>query len=223
MSKIIRPKYSIEFSVGLILLIGTIAGFLSPEIFDVTLHAMDKDKSIYLGMFWASLAVIIVILIIWEEILFPVRLKEIEGGIHFRNHTTKLKTQALIYCSIPLIFCFIYLEYKVNHIRFFIWAAVCIIAPVLEKIISGINNYNDFLELTPQKIEYKNNEKEGSYAITDIKHIIIVKDQRKVLQKIELLFNNNEILTIDLDEMELEAFYLYIHHYIMSYYGHLLK
>jgi hypothetical protein len=222
MSKIIRPKYPIEFSVGVILLIGTIAGFLSPQIFDR--HGINKDQDIYPGMILVSIAVIIMVVIIWEEILFPVKLKEVDGSIFFGNHKTKLKAQALIYCIIPAIFLFIYLEYEVNHMRFFVWAAVCMIAPVIEKIISGINNYNDFLKLSNEKIEYKNNEKEGCFEIKDIKHITIIKDNRNVFQKLELFFtNNDESIIIDLDEMELEAFYDAIYNYMVTHYIHLLK
>ena len=221
MSKIIRPKYPIEFSVGVMLLIGTIAGFLSPQIFDR--HGANKDADIYPGMILVSIAVITMVLIIWEEILFPIKLKEVGGSMFFGNHKTKLKTQALIYCIIPAIFGFVYFEYEVNHMRFFIWAAVCMIAPVVEKIVSGINNYNDFLKLSNEKIEYKNNEKEGSFNVKDIKHIAMIKDERKVVEKMELIFANGDNVIIDLDEMELEDYYDAISNYVATHYQTLLK
>jgi hypothetical protein len=223
MGKIIRKTYPTEFSMGILLLIFIISGFLSPELFDVPLHDLHQYKAIAPGMFLVSIAVIIMVLIMWEEILFPIKLKSQDGGILFRNHSTKLKTQVFIYSSIPAIFIFVYLNYEVHHVRFIIWAAVCIIPPVIEKIASGINNYNDFLKLTNEVIQYKNNEKEGTFQIEDIQYIKVIKDDRNVIKKIQLLFTNNDHLTIDLDEMELEAFYVYINKYINNHYKHLLK
>jgi hypothetical protein len=174
-------------------------------------------------MFLVAIAVVIMVLIIMEEILFPIRVKQVNGGMVFSNHRTKLKTQVLIYCSIPAIFGFIYLEYEVNHLRFIIWATVCIIAPVVEKIASGINNYNDFLMLTNEKIEYKDNEKEGDFEVKNIQTITIIKDEKNIIEKIHLLFKNNNHVTIDLDKMELDAFYDSIYKFLTTNYNHLLK
>lgn len=223
MGKIIRKTYPTEFSMGILLLIFTISVFLSPELFDVPLHDLHQYKAIALGMFLVSAAVIIMVLIMWEEILFPIKLKSQDGGIVFRNHSTKLKTQIFIYCSIPAIFIFVYLNYEIHIIRFLIWTAVCMFPPVIDKIASGINNYNDFLKLTNDEIEYKNNEKEGIFRTDNIQYIKIIKDERNVIKKIQLLFKNNDHIIIDLDEMELEAFYVYINKYITNHYKHLLK
>jgi hypothetical protein len=223
MRKVIRPTYPAEFSIGMLALIFIISCLLSHQIFDVPFSDLDQNKSVYFGMFLVGIAVVIMLLIIWEEILFPIRAKEVQGGVIFRNHAAKLKTQLLIYCSIPAIFGFIYFEYDVNHLRFFIWAAVCIASPIVEKIASGINNYNDFLELTNDKIEFKDNEKEGCFEIKEIQSITIIKDERNIIHKIQLLLTNNDNVTIDLDEMELDAFYDSIYKFITIHYKHLLK
>lgn len=223
MAKIIRPTYPAGFSTGLLLLIFVVAFFLSQQIFDVRIHNLNEDKRIYLGMFLASLAVIIMVLIIWEEFLFPVGVETVEGGIIFRNHRTKLLAQVLIYCTIPAIFIYLYMDYDVNHVRFFIWAIICTGMPAIEKLFSGINNYNDFLRLTTKEIEYKNNEKEGCFSVIDLKRITIIKDERNIIQKIQLLFSNNDKVTIDLDEMELDDFYVVITDFITTNYADIVK
>ena len=140
MGKIIRPTYPKEFSIGLMLLIFVIAGLLSHQIFNVPYSKLAENLNVFFGMFLVGIAVVIMVLIIWEEILFPIKTKEVNGGMVFRNHGAKLKTQIFIYCSIPAIFCFIYFEYEVNHVRFFIWATVCMVAPVAyfcQKLLHG--------------------------------------------------------------------------------------
>lgn len=223
MKNLIRPVYPKEFSIGLLLLIFIIACFLSQQIFFVSIHDLKENRDTYLGMFLVSLALIIMILIMWEEILFPIKLKEIEGGIVFRNRQTKLRVQVMMYCCIPLIFIYVYWQYDVKLFRFIAWAAVCMLPPIMDKIISGVNNYEDFLKLTISTVEYKNNEKEGCFPIEDIMHITIVKDDRNVLNKIQLLLKNNNIVTIDLDEMELDAFFPSIYAFIKKHYSSLLK
>jgi len=223
MGKVIRSTYPAEFSIGILILIFGIAGLLSHQIFDSAAYGPDENEAVYFGMFLVSMAVVIMVLIMWEEILFPISLKEIDGGMMFRNHRTKLKVQLLIYLTIPAIFTFIYMEYEVNHIRFWIWAGVCMIPPVLEKIFSGINNYNDFLQLTNEFVGYKNNEKEGIYQISTVQSIEILNDERNIIEKIKLVFKNNDTLIIDLDEMELEDFYFAIENYIKTHYQHLMK
>jgi hypothetical protein len=223
MGKIIRSTYPAGFSIGVLLLIFIIATFLSHQIFEVPIHDLDQNINVYYGMFLVGVAVIIMTLIMWEEILFPIKLKAVDGGLVFRNHRTKLKAQVLIYFSIPAIFTFIYFEYEVNHIRFFLWAAACMIPPVIEKIFSGLNNYNDYLQLTSEKIEYKNNEKVGSFKLKDLQSIAVINDERNIIQKIQLIHKNDAEVIIDLDEMELEAFYSSISKYITTNYKHLLK
>ena len=223
MAKIIRPTYPKELSIGLLLLIFAVSFFLSGQIFDTSHHDSNDGKNVYVGMFLFSSAVIIMMLVLWEELLFPIRVKPDEDGMVFRNHRNKLKKQALIYLVIPVIFAFIYVEYDVNLVYFIIWGVVCIGLPVVGKLISGIKNYNDFLKLTNDTIEYKNNEAEGLYALKDIQHITLVKDARNVLHKIQLLTVSNEQVTIDLDEMELEAYYTFIDKFITGHYKRLLK
>jgi hypothetical protein len=219
MGKLVRATYPPAFSFGLLILIFLLSCFLSHQIFDVP---FSKSESVYFGMILVGIAVIIMILILWEEFLFPIKVKEIDGEIIFRNHRTKLKAQILMYCFIPAIFCFIYFEYDVNHFRFWIWAAVCMIAPVAETIHSGINNYNDFLRFSDKEIEYKNNEKEGCFQVKDIKNIMIITVKGKTAHKIQLSLNNGNAETIDLDEMELENFYEVIYNYTTRHYKNLV-
>jgi len=223
MGKIIRPRYSIEISIGVLLLIFALSCFLAFQIFDIKGPELNVGKNIYPGIVLVSIAVLIMVLVLWEEFLFPVKVKPEGDGMVFRNHGTKLKTQILIYLLIPVIFVFVYIEYEVNLVRFLIWAAICIGAPVAGKLISGIKNYNDFLKLNNDSIEYKNNEKEGIFLLKDIQHIILVKDERKVLHKIQLVLTNNNEVLIDLDEMELEAFISSIDKFINAHYNNLVK
>jgi len=223
MAKIIRPTYPLEFSVGLLLLIFVLSSFVSMEIFAAKWRQiMDGDGPI-LGMALAGIAVVIMALILWEEFLFPVRIKPIEDEIVFRNHFTKLKTQVLIYCLIPVIVGFIYFSYDIRPFPFFIWAAICTLAPVSGKLISGIKNYNDFLKLTNDAIEYKNNEKEGVLKVGEIQEIILIKDETNVLHKIRVMMRNNSQVTIDLDEMELEAYCQTIDKFVTGHYKGLVK
>jgi len=223
MAKIIKHAYPVEYSIGLLLLIFGLSFFLSSQIFATPLYSKHEGENVYLGMFLVSSAVIIMVLILWEELLFPVRINLAQEGIVFRNHRTKLKKQLLIYCIIPIIFGFIYYQYDVNHVRFFIWAAVCIGVPVAGKLVSGIKNYNDFLKFSHDTIEYKNNEKTGTFAVQQVHHIELIKDETTTLHKIQLVMTDNTKVTIDLDEMELEAYLDSIDKFVSTHYKNLLK
>jgi hypothetical protein len=223
MAKIIRPTYPLNFSIGLLLLIFLLSAFISFEIFDTTWHAVVGGEGPMLGMALAATAVVIMALILWEEFLFPVRIKPVEDEIIFRNHFTKLKTQMLIYCMIPAIVVFIYVSYNVSLVPFFIWATICTVVPVAGKLISGLKNYNDFLKFTDNTIEYKNNAKEGLILVSDIREIVLIKDEAHVLHKIKVLMSDKTELIIDLDEMELEAYFETIETFIVSHYGSLLR
>jgi hypothetical protein len=223
MAKIIRPTYPVEFSIGFLLLIFVLSSFLSFEIFAVTWHEIMEGGSPLFGMLLAGVPVVIMALILWEEFLFPVRIKPVEEQIVFKNHFTKLKTQVLIYCVIPVIVGFIYFNYKVSYIPFLIWAAVCVFAPVAGKLISGIKNYNDFLKLTNERIEYKNNEKQGVLRVSEIREIRLIKDEGNVLHKVQVLMSDDHLEVIDLDEMELEAYYQTIDEFIKGHYSGLVK
>lgn len=223
MAKVIRSTYPKEFSIGLLILIFALSFFLSTQVFEVTWsQLMEGGTNVYIGMFLISIAVLIMVLILWEEFLFPIQIKPAEDGIIFRNHRTKLKTQLFIYFLIPIIFVFVYLNYDVRATRFTIWAIVCCLLPVVLKLLSGINNYNDFLKLTLNSIEYKNNKETGLFALRDIQQITLVRDQRTVLHKIEVKTSSSPI-TIDLDEMELEAFLDSIDKYVSEHYKSLIK
>jgi hypothetical protein len=141
----------------------------------------------------------------------------------FRNHRSKLKKQALIFALIPIIFIAVYVLYSVNLFGFIVWAAICIILPIAGKLISGIKNYNDFLKLTDNTIEYKNNEKEGVYELKNVKQILLIKDENKVLHKIQLILISGQPVLIDLDEMEVEAFYVSIDEYLNTHHKNLVQ
>jgi hypothetical protein len=222
MAKIIRPTYPVNFSIGLLLIIFVLSSFLSFEIFDVSWRAITEGGAPLLGMLLAGTAVVIMALIVWEEFLFPVRIKPVADQILFRNHFTKLKTQILIYCIIPIIAVFIYFNYDISYVPFLIWAVVCLVTPVAGKLISGIKNYNDFLKLTNDTLEYKNNEKEGVFPVRDIQEIKLIKDEDNVLHKIEVIMRDRQVV-IDLDEMELEAYYKTIDEFIKGHYKSLVK
>jgi hypothetical protein len=223
MAKIIRPTYPLEFSIGLLLLIFALSTFLSFEIFDVRWREITEGEGPLLGMLLSGIAVIVMSLILWEEFLFPVRIKPDADQIVFRNHVTKLRTQVLIYSVIPGIIGFIYVNYEVSYVPFFIWAVICAVAPLAGKLISGIRNYNDFLKLTNETIEYKNNEKEGVLPVNEIREIILIKDDSKILHKVKVVMLNNNQVVIDLDEMELDPYCQAINGYIKDHYKHFVK
>jgi hypothetical protein len=222
MGKVIRPRYSVEFSIGVLLLVFVLSFILAYQIFEIPKPELNDGKNIHAGVALISSAVIIMLLVLWEEFLFPVKVKSDEGGFIFRNHRNKLKTQLFIYCTIPIIFGMVYMMYEVNLIRFFIWAAICIIVPVAGKLISGIKNYNDFLKLSDAAIEYKNNEKSGVLHLTHVKQITLIKDERNVLHKIQVLMKDHSNVIIDLDEMELDAFIVAIESFVLAQYKVLL-
>jgi hypothetical protein len=222
MGKIIRRTYSLEISIGLLLLVFVISFFLSGQIFR-TSHAEVNGNNIYFGMFLVSCAFIVMSLVLWEEFLFPIKVKPEKGGYIFRNHRTKLKQQILFYLLIPVIFTVVYFNFELNFLRFLIWAGVCILLPVAGKLISGIKNYNDFLKLTDEGIEYRNNQKMGKYALGDLKGLQLVRDDRSVLHRIKLILINNDEVLIDLDEMELEAFIPAIDQFVNSRFKNLIN
>jgi hypothetical protein len=225
MAKVIRSTYPVEFSVGLLILIFVLSFFLSSQIFYVRWRELMDGTNVYLGMFLVSSAVIIMVLILWEEFLFPIHIKPGPDGVIFHNHRTKLITQLFLYLVIPAIFVFIYLYFqdRINTVRFIIWAAICTLMPVIVKLASGLNNYNDFLKLTNELIEYKNNKKSGIFYVKDIQRITPVRDERQVLHKVEVATTQGSRVLIDLDEMELEAFLDSIDQFIVVHYPTLVR
>ena len=155
MTKTIRKTYPRDFSIGVLIIIFTCVFFLAGQLFEKHQPNLSDYLNMYVAYFLVSLAVLVMILILWEEILFPVTIKPEGDGLIFRNHRTKLKIQALFFLSIPAIIVFLFLNYEVNTFRFFGWAAVNMGLPILGKLISGINNYNDFLTLTSSTLNTK--------------------------------------------------------------------
>ncbi|TXI71257.1 MAG: heavy metal transporter [Cyclobacteriaceae bacterium] len=192
-------------------------------MFEGRAAVLNEGKNTYLGAVMVGSAVVIMMLVLWEEFLFPIHVKLDTDRVVFSNHRSKLKKQAGIFLLIPIIFAVIYVLYAVNLIGFIIWAGICIISPVVGKLISGIKNYNDFLALTDDTIEYKNNEKEGVYELKNVKQIVLIKDETKVLHKIQLILTSGQVVLIDLDEMEIEAFYVSIDEYLNQHYKTLVR
>jgi hypothetical protein len=222
MAKVIRPAYPAQFSIGLLLLIFVLSFFLSAQIFEVSFSEMKEGTPVYFGMFLVSCAVMVVVLVLWEEFLFPIKIIPTEAGAVFRNHRNKLKTQVLIYCLIPVIYIFLYFRYEVDTIRFFIWATISIVAPVAGKLVSGINNYNDYLKVTNDVIEFRNNEKAGSFPVGRIQNITLMRDERNVLHNILVAVDGKEV-EISIDEMELDAYYEAIDSFIINHYPELVR
>ena len=88
MAKTIRKTYPLEFSLGLLLLIFVFSAFLSSEIFPVTWRQLKDGDHALIGMLLAGAGVVTMALILWEEFLFPVRIKPQEDVVVFRNHST---------------------------------------------------------------------------------------------------------------------------------------
>lgn len=223
MAKLIRKTYPKEVSIGLLLLVFVISAFLSHQIFEGRAAVLNEGKNTYLGAVMVGSAVVIMMLVLWEEFLFPIHVKLDTDRVVFSNHRSKLKKQAGIFLLIPIIFVAVYILYAVNLVGFIIWAGICIVSPIVGKLVSGIKNYNDFLALTDDAIEYKNNEKEGVYELKNVKQIVLIKDETKVLHKIQLILTSGQIVLIDLDEMEIEAFYVSIDEYLTQHYKTLVR
>ena len=219
MSQTIRKTYPKDFSIGVMVIIFGLVFFLSGQLFASRQAESDSFlQSIYVGQFLVSVAVLVMVLILWEEILFPVKVKPVENGVLFRNHGTKLVVQAIIYLIIPAIIIYLYFTFEISTVRFFVWAGICLILPVLGALKSGINNYNDFLQLTTHSISYKDNDKEGDIPLSSISSIKILTDEKKYAHKLELKMKGGHQLIIDIDEMELEAFLESIENYIEEQY-----
>ncbi|XOV93596.1 MAG: heavy metal transporter [Bacteroidota bacterium] len=216
MTKIIRKTYPKEISIGILIIIAVVTFFLSGQLFEKRQPEFAEALTIYFGEFLVTLTVMLMVLILWEEILFPVHIKPEDDGLVFRNHRTKLKIQAVIYLIIPLIVVFIYMTYNVSVYHFFGYAAVVMLLPVIGKLVSGINNYNDFLKMTSHEIQYKNNEKEGTFLFSEISKLKLIKDNDNILSKLLVEFKSGEPVTIDLDEMELDAYYEAIEEYVTT-------
>ncbi|MDB5271821.1 MAG: putative heavy metal rane efflux protein [Chitinophagaceae bacterium] len=219
----VRSSYPVEFTAIVLISIFLLSAVFTHYMFDFSSDDAAERESIYFGMGWAGLAVILVTFIVWDELLFHVKLKKApEDVILFRNSPNKLIIQIILYLGIPAICIFIYFNYKINTIYFVLWAAACLVIPLIKKISSGINNYNDFLLFSPAKIEYKNNKKTGTFPISDITFLKIIKNEAIWSEKLEIGTKETSVI-IDLNEMELEEFFEYIELYIHDHYAHLLK
>ena len=219
MKKVIKSKLPTEYGIGILILLFGLAFFLSGRLFDHSLTNQGHASNSYLGMFLASLVVIVVVLILWEEILFPIKITHTEEEVVFRNHRNKLKIQVLLYLIIPVTIAYLKLYFDINLFFFVPWAIVCLLIPVAGKLVSGINNYHDFLRLTDEILEYKNNEKMGAYKVVDIHTMKLIRDEDNILSKLQLVLTDQSHIVIDLDEMELEEFYDSIEEYITQHFA----
>ena len=223
MTKVIRPTYQKDVSIGILAIIFALTFLLSGQLFENKQPELGGILNIYFAESLVSLAVVLMVIILWEELLFSVKVKPDEDGLVFRNHQTKLWIQGVIYIFIPIIIVYLYLTFNVSAFRFFSWATVCMLLPIVGKLVSGINNYNDFLKIHDDSIEYKNNEEEGIYKVVDIGSIEILKDVKNGTHKIQLSLKDESQVVIDLDEMELEEYYETIEEYMFLHYKDLIQ
>jgi hypothetical protein len=222
MKKLIQTSYPAEINIIILFSLFLISCFFSYELFDVRFHNPDHLKNAALGMVLVGVATVLMVLILWEEILFKAKAKEISGGLVFKNQRKKLKAQIFIFAFIPVIFGFIYLEYDLNLLHFIIWSTVCMVIPAIEIIIAGINNHKNYLTLTNRMIQYKNNNREGSFETKNVRNITLIKDEKSFIKKIQVLFTNNNKVIIDIDEMHLHAFCDPIYKFMKTNYKDLL-
>lgn len=218
MKETIRKSLPRNLSIGVLILIFAMVYFLAAQLFKKGHTDLIGVSNIHLAYFLVSMAVLVMILILWEELLFPVRIKREADGFIFRNHRNKLKFQAAMYMIIPAIVVFLYLNYEVSMFRFFGWAAVVLILPAIGKLKSGINNYNDFLTLTPSKIEFKDNDHEGSYKVEDIQKLQLTKDDTDGLDELILGLKSGEEVRVQVHQMELDDFFESIEEYVSGTY-----
>ncbi|MEQ8239108.1 MAG: heavy metal transporter [Cyclobacteriaceae bacterium] len=219
MKKLIKSKLPTEYGIGILMLLFGLTFFLSGRLFEHSLSNQSNASNNYFGMFLASLVVIAVVLILWEEVLFPIKITHTKEEVVFRNHRSKLKIQVLLYLIIPVTIGYLILYFDINLFFFAPWAIVCLVIPVAGKLVSGINNYHDFLRLTDDVLEYKNNEKIGAFKVVDILAMKLIQDEDKILSKLQLSLTDQSQVVIDLDEMELEEFYESIEEYITQHFA----
>ena len=222
MKETIRKTLPRNISMGMLIIIFVIVYLLAGQLFEDHQDVKEGILNIYTAYFLVSFAVMVMILILWEEILFPVHIKAVDGGFLFRNHLRKLKFQILLYLTIPIIVVFLFLNYKVSQFRFFGWATVVIVFPIVGRIMSGLKNYNDFLQITPQLIAFKDNDHEGKYDISQIQRLALVKDNLGAIKELKLNLISGEQEIIKVHQMELDDFFGHIEKYINNTYQSLL-
>lgn len=214
MKKTIRKRLPRNISLGILILIFALVYFLAGQLFVNERSSFGSFEQIYLDNFLVSTAVLIMILILWEEVLFPVHVKRVNDGHLFHNHRTKLWFQAVLYLIIPVIVVFLFLNYEVNALRFFGWAFVVVVFPVVGKLMSGIRNYNDFLLISPTGLSFKDNDHEGTYDVSQIQKVALTKDESGALNELILHLNSGGQETIKLYQMELDDFIEHIEKYL---------
>ncbi len=125
MNKIIRKTYRKDVSFGVLVIIFSVVYFLADQLFETHNSHIGVAGNFVWGKLLVCAAVLVMVLILWEEILFHVHIKPVDDGLLFRNHGTKLKFQVLLYLFIPAVILFLYLNYDVSAFRFYSWAGVC--------------------------------------------------------------------------------------------------
>ena len=222
MKKTIRKTLPQNVSIGILIIIFIIVCFLAGQLFINKQDNASGFFNIYFADILVGIAAIIMVLILWEEILFPVNIKSEDSGYVFRNHRSKLIFQVFLYLTIPAIVAFLFFNFEVNMVRFFVWASAILILPVVGKLMSGITNYNDFLKLTPQRIEFKDNDHEGVYDVFSIQKIEFVKDGSGRIHEFVLKMKDGKSEVIQMHQMELDDFFDSIEEYAQEVYQPLL-
>ena len=223
MSKTIRRTYPLHISVGMLIIIFIITYFLSFQLFGKIPDNVEWYQDSYFGGFLVSCAILVMVLMLWEELLFPVKIKDVDGGNLYRNHREKLVVQALMYLIIPAVVAYLYLNFPVSGFRFYAWAGINVLLPVAGKLITGLNNYNDFLELTDKHIRFKDNEHEGTIALSSVSSLELVRDEDGFLHELKIALKEGDPVVIEVHQMELEDFFESIEAYIGENYKGFLK
>ncbi len=222
MKKLQHPVQRTELDIVVISVIFLVAFFLSNPIFNLSYRDPVERNIAYTGMLLIGIAAMLVTLIVWENLLFSVQLKKVEGGVRVSNHTRKNVIQALLYAAVLVIFLVVFLFYPVHQNHFQVCLGLFTIIPVGHKVISGIRNSNPFLKLTRSEIQFRNHRKRGRFELKKIQYIRIIKGAGNTISKLRLGIDDSEV-TIDLDEMHVNAFDDNISDYIRTNYTTLLK
>jgi multisubunit Na+/H+ antiporter MnhB subunit len=222
MKKPLQPAKSIELDVFIISLVFLIVFFFSSQIFEVSFNDPGQRNIACTGMLIIATAAILLTLIVWENLLFSLQIKSVEDGVKVGNHNKKNVFQAFFYLAILVLFLFVFLYYPINRFYYTLWFSFFAAVPILHKLIYSARNRNSFLKLTTSEIQFQNQQKKGRFYLKNIQYIRIVKGAKNSIAKLRLGVDNSEV-TIDLDEMKVDAFYDKIAEYIKKNYTTLLK
>ena len=222
MKKLLYPVQRLELDILAICLIFLIALFFSNPVFDLSYKEPNHRLTAYTGMFLVGMAAVLLTLIVWENLLFYLRLRFVEDGVKVCNPTRKNVIQGLLYAGMLLLFLVIYVYYPVNEFYFRLWFSLFATIPIVHKITYKFRSSNPLLKLTRSEIQFRNRRKMGRFYVKNIQYIRIIKGAKDSISKLRLGVDDDEV-TIDLDEMNVDPFNDNITDYIKKNYTTLLK